>query len=279
VIHQILGSAQIEKLAKEDYEEAITRWGGMKMNVPTNLHEKDDFARIQISGNADIDHALLLEHELYKHTGSIHAQARIDCWIIPCILSQQLQRQGVGGTQPNSRCKHQLRQGRWMDMLLDKTEIQRVLQYYSLPDLSIYIRERMLSSSMKAPSFAACAGGRTQDKYLSGTCRAVSMHQCCQGVGEQGEQHIMCVAACTSCGCIHGSILTLLFGSMLPLANKITQCRKLHLTQSCVKSSIECCTLLEYTILCILVQALLMGLYPQGHKTAIFDVRVNLHRR
>lgn len=46
-----------------------------------------------------------------------------------------------------------------------------------------------------------------------------------------------------------------------------------------VRSCVSCCTLMEYTVTCSLVCALLLGLYPRGRKTAIFDVRVRLMRR
>lgn len=46
-----------------------------------------------------------------------------------------------------------------------------------------------------------------------------------------------------------------------------------------VRSAISCCTLMEFTVVCSIVQALLMGLYPRGRKTAIFDVRVAISMR
>lgn len=36
---------------------------------------------------------------------------------------------------------------------------------------------------------------------------------------------------------------------------------------------------MEYTVICSIVSAMMLGLYPRGRKTAIFDVRVRIVQR
>jgi hypothetical protein len=41
-----------------------------------------------VSGDRVLDNLVVAQHDLYKGTGSIEAQARIDQYIIPCMVVQ-----------------------------------------------------------------------------------------------------------------------------------------------------------------------------------------------
>ena len=72
-----------------------TTGGGGHLNKDMDNH------RIRVSGNEDLDNAIVHQHEVYKVTGSIEAQARIDSYIMPCIIHQMFGEPYVG--QKNDR--------------------------------------------------------------------------------------------------------------------------------------------------------------------------------
>ena len=313
-----------------------TGWGG-------NQNRNKDNCRIRVSGNKDLDDAIVYEHELYKASGSIEAQARIDRYLMPCIVMAIFGSPYVGhiNTRPGAT-RNKIPHYMWKEMIRP-TEVQDVLQYHTLPDLGVYIRERMTSQAVFVPtcpsvspsvtsggsaevsgappqllkktpqgkgkkhsqssSLPASSGWSALDIGKSVLTNVLAFsHSCCPSSAPQARmdahedqqvrdsvssvdiKHSVDMLpsipmSCTTTGCLHGSIISLLLGSVMPLCKRASQCRRLQPTHTQLRSAVSCCTLTEYTIICSLVEALLLGLYPRGRKTAIFDVRVKISRR
>jgi hypothetical protein len=100
-----------------------------------------------------------------------------------------------------------------------------------------------------------------------------------------------------SLGCLHGSYIALMFGAVLPIYNRrvsgnmvhqvsgkqyhqdgliASQFKKIRATSTHYRSAVACCSAHEFSVVCMLLHGLLLGLYPRGSRTAIFDVRVRL---
>lgn len=326
VVHRILCMEQVLRLAEIDLKEC-TEW--MMKNTTgwrgSNDVYQHDNNRIRVSKNKEIDDEVAYQHEIYKATGSILAQARIDCFIIPCIVYQLFGQPYSGGEGNNYKTMMRAMRNRipgylWKEMTA-KTDISDVLQYHTLPDLGVYIRSRMISSSVFVPTCGSSSspqqeyytsssleaevinnnntkirkrgGGRgnKRQKYLRdseniqhassnslGSVLAFS-HSCCpsstprarqdadndckKNVKKTTDSKVAIPESCTSMGCLHGSIISLLLGSVMPLCKRLSQCRRLYATHPQVRSAVSCCTLMEYTIICSLLQALFLGLYPR----------------
>lgn len=252
----------------------------------------------------------------------------------------------------------------WSEMVRE-TDVTDVLQYYTLPDLGVYVRERMVCQSVMVPTGTLHASASTsatispsggtadgtnagskkkqnRQKHASGGSRRSSAgrnsagrssagrsnnqgasgessvcimpavsHSCCPLSGSQArndhhsrlssqklssqklahmelvgdtvlaaQDDAVCLPrSCTSMGCIHGSLVAVLLGSVMPLCKRASQCRRLQPASPIVRSAVSCCSLMEFTMACSLVTAMMLGLYPRGRKTAIFDVRVRIIRR
>ena len=197
--------------------------------------------------------------------------------------------------EPNS-LRNRIQGDVWREMTR-ATDTVDVHQYHTLPDLGVYIRERMCSQSVSVPTSQAVAA--ESGVHCEGSARGVSgsvlafAHSCCSSSAPQARQdaqsdisssppadaQVSLPESCTSAGCIHGSIVSVFLGSVIPLCRRASQCRRLYSTHAQVRSAISCCTLMEFTIVCSMVLALLLGLYPRGRKTAIFDVRVTITER
>ena len=317
VVNPILLHEQVARLSLADLTECTEwldttiGWGGEEITEPN--------MRIRVSGDPILDDAVVHEHKLYNATGSIEAQARIDSYIIPCmvcrIFGKPFEKQGIRNKIP----------GYMWSELIRRTDPVDVLRYHSLPDLGVYIRGRMMSQSTWVPTHQATqpnlnggggdiniggggdiniGGGRTSStlaprggggggtKSSSMLCVTAFLHSCCSVTAPQARSDannadqssqmdatVSMPDSCTSVGCLHGSIISLIMGSVMPMCRRSSQCRRLHPTHSQVRSAVSCCTLMEFTTLCSLVCALLLGLYPRGRKTAIFDVRVTIYTR
>lgn len=330
-----------------------------------SLEEKDKqnkSKRIMVSGCDDLDQGIVSQHELYKWTGSIEAQARIDSYIIPCIIMRTLGRpyEGEPNTQPGALRNH-IPQYLW-DCMVRPTDLEDVLQYGNLPDLGSYIHNRVLCQSVFVTTCPSCHFQTSQEDYANQTVGLFSgarkknkqtkrrktmkekkedeekededeekecneydddddsdemdvpqadrrqsgakthkitinsvlaaSHMCCpspystmtpqqtaQWHTPQVDSPVALPQSCTPAGCLHGSILSVLIGSVMPICKKLLQCRKLQSTHPHVRSAVSCCTLMEFAVICSLLQALLLGLYPRGRKTAVFDVRIELVSR
>ena len=310
---------QIVSLADADYRECIMGGGG-------HLNKDVDNHRIRVSGNEELDDAIVYEHEVYKVTGSIEAQARIDSYIMPCIVHEVFGKPYTGlQNDRKGAIRNRIPGYLWSEMTR-RTDICDVPQYFTLPDLGVYIRGRMISLSSYVPTCVSSNlcdmestlynhhSSRTKNSTLAGQkrnrkqvsnpsnksqaktvlCNILAFsHSCCPSSAPRARQdayedmemiqstdhNVSLPDSCTSVGCLHGSIISLLLGSVIPLCKRASQCRRLHVTHPQVRSAVSCCTLMEYTIVVSLVQALLLGLYPRGRKTAIFDVRVKIMKR
>lgn len=201
----------------------------------------------------------------------LHEQARIDQYIIPCMVVQ-----GFGSPFSGNSLRDRIPGSMWVQMTR-ATDIEDVLQYYTLPDLGEYVRERMCCQSVTVPTGGApnspqgCTpvgstlehelghtlspgkktrkGGAagTKASLVDGPCHLVPavMHLCCPlssqqardaheggGMGRQftGQavcDHGVCLpGSCTSSGCIHGSLISVLLGSVMPLYKRTSQCRR-----------------------------------------------------
>lgn len=281
----------------------------------------------------------------------MQAQARIDRYIVPCLVHMRLGRPLQGGQNTQRGALRNRIPGYLWSEMVRPTDLEDVLQYGTLPDLGVYVRERMTSQSVFVPTCQSSSAQPLQGmSSVSSTPRALAAapastsmmpgsgsggrrghharaeggggggsgrgasaepagvlgrgvlgsvvafaHACCPSSAPHARQEAqsdllghMCmstdtpVALPTSCmhsGCMHGSIITLLLGSVMPLCKRASQCRRLQATHSQVRSAVSCCTLMEFAVVCSLLQALLLGLYPRGRKAAIFDVRVRIVRR
>lgn len=377
-----------------------------QVNEQKNKKKKKK-SRIMLTGNAAFDKQVLHEHELYKGSGSIEAQARIDTFILPCIMymmypdaHQPMKQQSNSKCTPSmnalkqpqpthptptSKCipstnisslsTQKLPTGVW-EMLSCPTAMQHVTQYGTMPDLGNFIRERMLSQSIIVPTFvqhhsnasfspsspspnsaspfSAFADDNNEEDQMSldthlnqqgqgqqhprqtssastssarhsaQTAAACSgkgvlpnvtalMHICCMfnsphqsqphpakngksanGGGNHHHHHhhhnstamlhgegisIALPTCCGKDGCFHGSLIALMIGSVMPLCKKGFYCRRIQPCSMQYRSAVHCCTIMEFTTVCMLLHGLLLGLYPRGSKTAIFDVRVRLVAR
>jgi hypothetical protein len=298
VVHRIWCASQILARADADRRECdqwysgggnqATGWGGGCEEEEDDDDEdsKKCKSRIRISGDDSIDSKVELEHELYKATGSIEAQARIDSYIMPCIVLQTFGAPYEKGCIVAGNIRDRIPGYLWSEMIR-ATDIDDVLQYHTLPDLGMYVRERMTAQSVFVPtssiipnsSLSSSSSKTKKRKVLNngnnnnndmlplnvlGNVPAF-LHMCCPGHScKGGDQSFKTrIACCASTGCIHGSIISLLVGSVMPICKKASQCRRLHPSHAQVKSAASCCTLMEFTIICALVQALLTGLYPR----------------
>lgn len=356
VIHSLSNKRQILQRAKLDLDECVTLLGDdqegirggeksdmgedtreeeegvQRMNLDLPSHHVLKNERIMVSGVEDVDQGIVKQHNLYKMTGSIEAQARIDSYIIPCILIKVLGKPYVGlKNQQDGALRNRIPSYLW-DEMVKPTDVDDVLQYNTLPDLGAYIHARMICQSVfvtTCPSHHNLQqqnnhnlhlqmGGGDNQTTISHSKRSTSnrtsrgskklinsknkstinsvlaaSHMCCPSsvspmfkYGENGEEEVaeedapvVLPQSCTTIGCLHGSILSVLVGSVMPICRRLLQCRKLQPTHPQVRSAVSCCTLTEFTVICTILQALLMGLYPRGRKSAVFDVRVEMVSR
>ena len=58
----------------------------LERTIGWGAEEEEPNGRIQISGNRELDASVMYQHKLYNATGSIEAQARIDSYIVPCMV-------------------------------------------------------------------------------------------------------------------------------------------------------------------------------------------------
>ena len=219
---------QIAKLARADLDECLentTGWG-----VGFCDQEND---RIRVSGNKELDDMVVYEHHLYKATGSIEAQARIDSYIIPCIVYKTFG-EPFGGNLLRNRIPGYL----WSEMTR-RTDTMDTLQYHTLPDLGVYIRERMVSQSSWVPTSLSSSSISQQQQQNEAQietpsksnqqqqqqvgCVTAFAHSCCSVTAPQARNDSVLVStvdspvslpeSCTTLGCIHGSILSLILGA------------------------------------------------------------------
>jgi hypothetical protein len=182
----------------------------------------------------------------------------------------------------------------WSEMIRE-TDVTDVLQYYTLPDFGVYVRERMVCQSVMVPTGAlhatppsgtsrssgmadgtnpgsekkqnrqkhaatASGGSRRSNSGRSSSARgnpgagllrsgkssvcimAAVAHSCCPLSGSQArndhhqrlsdtvlpaQDDAVCLPrSCTSMGCIHGSLVAVLLGSVMPLCKRASQCRR-----------------------------------------------------
>lgn len=211
---------------------------------------------------------------------------RIDRYIMPCVI-----RQALGDPFHGVPIRDRIPGYMWSEMIRE-TDVTDVLQYYTLPDLGVYVRERMVCQSVMVPtgtlhaSASTPPGGGTADgtnaggekkhnrqKHASGGSRRSSAgrsnsarssagrssnpgasgessvcimpavaHSCCPLSGSQArndhhsrlsdttlaaQDDAVCLPrSCTSMGCIHGSLVAVLLGSVMPLCKRASQCRR-----------------------------------------------------
>lgn len=258
VVRQLFTESQLARLAKADYEECRAVFG--QSSTHQECHDNEWEGNLYESGNAKLDNRIKIEYEMYKGTGSVHAQARIDSHIMQCILLAHIL---PPVQQPQQRHVLSL-------LAMEPLPIHSVLQYHTLPDLGDHIRARLLAYQTY-PLPQPCS----QRKVAVGQNEAAghangylaSMHMCEPETCQYAD----------GTGCMHGSILCLCIGSVLH--QHTTMSRKPFITQTQIKNAAEHCTISEFAVICSLILALLLGLYPRGRKCAIFPVRMHLWRR
>ena len=199
--------------------------------------------RIQISGNTELDASVTYEHKLYNATGSIEAQARIDAYIIPCMVCKVF-----GEPFQGNHMRNKIPGYMWKEMTR-RTDAMDVLQYHTLPDLGIYIRSRIVSQSAWIPTYQSSHAPLESGQLYSGggkycasrtsviLCTTACSHSCCSVTAPQArtdasmdqtgvvDASISIPSSCTSVGCLHGSIISLLLGSVIPMCRRSSQCR------------------------------------------------------
>lgn len=246
--NQINQLSMIDLNECEDWMKNTSGWGDYENN--NNINN----TRIMVSGDDVIDKEIVHQHNLYKATGSIEAQARIDQYILPCIMHQTLGKP----FQATPSIRDKIPGYMWKEMTR-KTDIIDVLQYYTLPDLGEYIKERMISHSTLVPTYqftpVSSNAKNTQlfqhnddddmidhvqqhDPSHGGTigCASAFSHACCHSSSKTSDDACISIpSSCTSIGCMHGSIISLLIGSVMPLCKRASQCRRLHATHAQVR--------------------------------------------
>ena len=104
VVHGILLVEQINVLSEADLLECeewvSTGWGvaggdASVCDCDVSHHGErggggNNNKRLMVSGDAQLDAEIIMQHNLYKGTGSIEAQSRIDQYILPCVVWQTL---------------------------------------------------------------------------------------------------------------------------------------------------------------------------------------------
>ena len=199
VVNQILLHEQIARLASADLNECMewldttAGWGGTgDVNMDGGGNK-----RIRVSGDQGLDDAVTHEHNLYNATGSIEAQARIDSYIIPCMVCRVFGEPFKGNAMRNRIPGYM-----WREMT-KRTDPMDVLQYHTLPDLGIYIRERMKSHSTWIPTHQSSqqhvngggSGSRSSRTTLIGgtakpfttICVNAFSHSCCSVTAPQAR--------------------------------------------------------------------------------------------
>lgn len=248
VVNQILMHHQITRLAKADLDECLENFDESNNNNTTGWGDFCDQEndRIRVSGNKELDDAVVYEHDLYKATGSIEAQCRIDAYILPCIIYKTFGEPFNGINPLRNRIPGYL----WSEMT-KKTDTRDILQYHTLPDLGVYIRERMVSQSAWVPSSSSSLSSTLPESknnnpisVVGCTIMTAFSHACCNNSGTNSGTIAAATAvvvdmpdSCTSVGCIHGSIISLILGSVMPMCRRSSQCRRLYPTHPQVGSS------------------------------------------
>lgn len=254
MIKKLLSEFQLARLAQADHEECLANNGSHHKLT----EEEDEWGGdLYNSGIAGLDARIKAEHAMYRWTGSVHAQARIDSYIMPCIMQQQQQQ-----AKSHARLSSAIISTHVLQLLAaEPVPIYSVLQYHTLPDLGDHIRARLLAPKICFATVDHGGSAAQSGAPVCATAHSCSASQQCAARG----------------GCLFGSILSMVIGFILHTHTHIS--RKPAASHMQIKEAIHNCTLTEFSVICTLILALLLGLYPRGRKCAIFPVRVQLLRR
>lgn len=268
--HPLLNTYQLARLAKFDYDECVL---SLRLNhtelsaATTKTGWRGDHMPKQ-EENDELSCRIAWEHQLYKGTGSVHAQARIDSYIAACIIVQQQQLLLQADKQKKKKSP------RFSLLLFDDSlvlKIENVVQYHTLPDLGDAIRKSLLTVHHHHQRGGKGDDVDTTNSFLHMlldssiwvTPALVTAQTGGRGVGILGN-----------CGKYHAKVWR------HPSCSNANTPKSAHTAKSAhIKTATASCSLAEFSIICTLLLALLMGLYPRGRKCAVFPVRVQLWRR